>query len=93
MCVCDIFHKIHLHEIQPLIRSFMLKKDTDNNHYTKNFDQNLKIPKNIQCKDVVDFKEYINKERKPPRHKNFSWGSRIKTYNKLGLSCAKLSTA
>ena len=59
---------------------------------SKNVEQNLKVrfslkravwnnlPKNVQCKDVVDFKEYNNKERKPPRHKHFSWGSRIKTY-------------
>ena len=34
------------------------------------------LPKNVRCKDVGDFKEYNNKERKPPRYTHFSWGSR-----------------
>ena len=94
----NIFHKIHLHETQPLIRSCMPKKDIKNNHDTrqkggylpfKHFGLKFKnsffphtaflwnnLPKNVRCKDVADFKEYINKERKPPRYKHFSRGSR-----------------
>ena len=38
------------------------------------------LPKDVQCKDLVDFKIYTNKELKPPRYKHFSRG------NKLGNS-------
>ena len=38
------------------------------------------LPKDVQCKDPVDFKIYTNKELKPPRYKHFSRG------NKLGNS-------
>ena len=95
----NIFHKIHLHETRPLIRSCMPKKDIKNYHDTrqkggylplKNSGLKLKnsffpytarlwnnLPKTVQCKDITGFKECINKERKPMRHKHFSRGNKI----------------
>ena len=35
------------------------------------------LPKNVQSKNTTDFKAYINKERKPPRYKHYSKGSKI----------------
>ena len=46
--------------------------------YTSSIWNNL--PKDVQCKDLFDFKTYTNKELKPPRYKHFSRG------NKLGNS-------
>ena len=35
------------------------------------------LPINVQCKNLIDFKEYTNKEYKPVRFKHFSRGSKI----------------
>ena len=34
------------------------------------------LPKSVQCKNVADFKGFVNKEFKPPRHKHFAKGSK-----------------
>ena len=34
------------------------------------------LPKNVKCKDVIDFKQYIKTEYKPPRYKHFSRGNK-----------------
>ena len=34
------------------------------------------LPTNVKCKNVSDFKNFINKERKPIRHKHFARGSK-----------------
>ena len=35
------------------------------------------LPKNIQCKNISDFKEYLKSNTKPPRYKHFSRGNKI----------------
>ena len=35
------------------------------------------LPKNIQCKNISDFKEYLKANTKPPRYKHFSRGNKI----------------
>ena len=35
------------------------------------------LPKTVQCKNLFDFKEFINKEMKPPKFKHFGRGSKI----------------
>ena len=35
------------------------------------------LPKNVKCKSVPDFKEFVNQEFKPPRYKHFSRGNKL----------------
>ena len=35
------------------------------------------LPKNVKCKSVPDFKDYINQESKPPRYKHFARGNKL----------------
>ena len=35
------------------------------------------LPKNVQCKNIEDFKTHTKKEMKPPRHKHFSRGDKL----------------
>ena len=35
------------------------------------------LPKNVQCKNISDFKEYLKATSKPPRYKHFSRGNKI----------------
>ena len=35
------------------------------------------LPKQIQGKNLIDFKEFTNKEYKPPRYKHFARGNKI----------------
>ena len=95
----NIFHKIHLHETRPLIRSCMPKLDIENKHNTrskggyipfKNLGFKFKnsffphtvcqwnsLPKQVQCKNLYDFKEFTNKQFKPPRYKHFARGNKF----------------
>ena len=95
----NIFHKIHLHETRPLIRSCMPKLDFENKHNTrskggyipfKNLGFKFKnsffphtvcqwnsLPKQVQCKNLYDFKEFTNKQFKPPRYKHFARGNKF----------------
>ena len=34
------------------------------------------LPKHVKCKSVIDFKDFINKELKPPRYKHFARGNK-----------------
>ena len=94
----NMFHKIHLHETRPLIRSCMPKLDFERKHSLrskggyipfKNYGTNFKksffayfsglwnsLPKNVQCKNLLDFKEYTNFEFKPRKYKHFSRGNK-----------------
>ena len=94
----NIFHKIHLHETRPLIRTCMPRLDFERQHVLrsrggyipfKNTGNNFKksffpyfsglwncLPKNVQSKNLFDFKEYTNKELKPPKYKHFSRGKK-----------------
>ena len=48
------------------------------------------LPKNVQCKDLFDFKEYTNKELKPTKYKHFSrgnkWSNSLLTKIRVGRS-------
>ena len=52
------------------------------------------LPKNIKCQSTLDFKTYINREKKPPKYKHFAGGSKISnsllTKIRVGRSDLKL---
>ena len=95
----NIFHKIHLHETRPMIRSCMPKLDIGRQHIMrskggyipfkykgKDFNNSFfphtsklwnSLSKDIQCKDLDEFKLCTKKEIKPPRYKHFSRGSKL----------------
>ena len=94
----NMFHKMHLHETRPLIRTCMPKLDFQKEHLLrskggyipfKSYGSDFKkscfpnicnlwnnIPKDVQIKDLSEFKEYTKKELKPSRHKHFSRGNK-----------------
>ena len=52
------------------------------------------LPKHVKCKDVVEFKQYIKKEFKPPKYKHFARGNKysnsLLTKIRVGRSELKL---
>ena len=52
------------------------------------------LPKNIKCQSILDFKTYINREKKPPRYKHFARGNKMSnsllTKIRVGRSDLKL---
>ena len=95
----SFFHKVHLHETRPLIRTCMPKLDYENTCNTRSkggyipfrykgacfdksfFPNTLKLwnvlPKNIQHKDLAEFKLCIKERFKPPKYKHFQKGSKL----------------
>ena len=95
----NIFHKIHLHETRPLIRTCMPKLESEQicptrskgcyispkcnlDKYKYSFFPNTCktwncISKDIQCKELEEFKSCIKKEIKPPKYKHFSRGPKL----------------
>ena len=96
----NVFHKIHLFETRPLIRSCMPKPDIERKHHLsrskggyipfKNTGNSFQksffpyftsiwnnLPKNVQCKSLIDFKDYSNRELKPPKFKHFLRGKKL----------------
>ena len=85
----SFFHKVHLYETRPLIRTCMPKVNLEINHQTRSqigyisskymgasfeksfFPNTLKLwnslPKNIQSRDLQDFKSEIKRRFKPPK--------------------------
>ena len=111
----SLFHKIHLHETRPLIKTCMPKLDLENTCPTRSkggyipqryksssleksfFDITMKLwnslPKNIQHKELFEFKQCIKEKLKPKRYKHFSKGSKLGntllTKIRVGRSCLK----
>ena len=99
MLSLSFFHKVHLHETRPLIRTCMPKLDYENTCNTRSnggyiplrykgacfeksfFPTTLKLwnllPKDIQHKDLVEFKLCIKQRFKPPKYKHFHKGSKL----------------
>ena len=50
----------------------MTTRPTPNNNNSMN-----NLPKDIRCKDVLDFKWFIKKDLKPPRYRHFARGNKI----------------
>ena len=95
----NLFHKIHLHETRPLIKTCMPKLDFEKTCLTRSkggyipekfksttfeksfFPNTLKLwnslPKDVQYKDLFDFKICIKDKLKPQRYKHFSKGSKL----------------
>ena len=51
------------------------------------------LPQNVKCKDLIDFKDYIKRELKPPRYKHFArgnkWSNSLLTRIRVGRSDLK----
>ena len=95
----NFFHKIHLHETRPLIRSCMPTLDFEQKNVRRSkggylpfkfngdkfnnsfFPHTSKlwnsIPKDVQCKDLYEFKLAMKKEIKPQKFKHFSRGTKL----------------
>ena len=99
MLSLNFFHKIHLQETRPLIKTIMPKLDWEKQCLTRSkggyipfkyknekfnnsfFPNTLKLwnslSKDIQSKDVFEFKISIKQEINPPKYKHFSKGSKL----------------
>ena len=95
----SLFHKIHLHETRPLIKTCMPKLDFEKTCLTRSkggyipskfkgttfeksfFPNTLKLwnslPKDVQFKDLYEFKICIKERLKPRKYKHFSKGSKL----------------
>ena len=95
----NFFHKIHLGETRPLIKTCMPKVNLGTSTQTRssigyisykhkgaNFEKSFfpntlklwkKLPKNMKCKNLSDFKTDIKQKFKPPRYKHFSKGQKL----------------
>ena len=95
----SLFHKIHLHETRPLIKTCMPKLDLEKTCLTRSkggyipqkfkgttfeksfFPSTLKrwnsLSKDIQCKELCEFKMSIKERLKPEKYKHFSKGSKL----------------